>query len=230
MLSLLFPAKTPAQLSRPSTGRILTLLLVWVFSSGVHAASDSGASLNLLLKAKLTDDWFLLSRSNIASRDRYKDWFFGYTGVSLGYQLDDRWSVRLGYRQAWIELDEWQVEQRPFAEAYFAKQIGDMRFSNRTRLEFRYFDYRDDELRLRNEITLQTPWKLTSLELQPYLEEEIFIGDNINQVETNWLTGGLAWRPQKGLKLKAGYRWNRFRVGDDWRDRDVLVLGLNLYF
>ena len=32
------------------------------------------------------------------------------------------------------------------------------------------------------------------------------------------------------IKLKVGYRWNRFRVGDDWRDRDTLVTGINLFF
>jgi hypothetical protein len=35
-----------------------------------HAAErDSGASLNLLLQAPISDNWFLISRSNLASRN-----------------------------------------------------------------------------------------------------------------------------------------------------------------
>ena len=33
-----------------------------------------------------------------------------------------------------------------------------------------------------------------------------------------------------GVKLKLGYRWNRFRAGDDWANRNVLVTGVNVFF
>jgi hypothetical protein len=67
-------------------------------------------------------------------------------------------------------------------------------------------------------------------ELRLYAEEEFFYGLNDGRFEANWLGAGLAWRPADGVKLKLGYRWNRFRVGDEWRDRDVLVTGINLFF
>jgi hypothetical protein len=203
-------------------------MLAW---SAAAAERDFGSSLNLLLKADITDDWFVISRSNLASRDDNKDWFFGYTGAAIGYQFDERWSVRAGYRHAWIRpQDDWLEEDRPFVEAYFADRFGGYRVTNRARVEFRFFDYRDDDIRLRNEITVEAPWSLTGLGLRPYLEEEVFYSTNDGRVEANWLGGGLAWRPAKGTKAKLGYRWNRFRVGDEWRDRDVLVAGLNLFF
>ena len=66
--------------------------------------------------------------------------------------------------------------------------------------------------------------------MQPYAEEEFFYRTNDDRFEANWLGAGLAWRPAEGIKLKVGYRWNRFRIGDDWRDRDTLVNGINLFF
>jgi opacity protein-like surface antigen len=208
-------------------GLVLTLLFA---APAALAERDSGSSLNLLLKADLNDDWFVISRSNLASRNDHDEFFFGYTGASLGYQINDQWSLRAGYRHAWIKLGDWLEEDRPFAEAYFSGRLGDYRVTNRARVEFRLFDYRENDVRLRNEITVEAPWSLTALELRPYLEEEAFYSTDAGQFEANWLGGGLAWRPAKGVKLKAGYRWNRFRVGDDWRDRDVLVLGLNVFY
>lgn len=210
------------------TGCIMTILL-WNTNSPA-APTDSGSSLNLLVKVDLDDDWFLISRSNLASRNDHDEWFFGYTGAALGYQLSDRWSIRAGYRHAWIRLDDWLDEDRPFVETYFADTVEGFRVTNRSRIEFRFFDYREDDIRLRNEITLEAPWLLDSRGLRPYLEDEVFFGTNAGEFEANWLGGGLTWRPEKGVKLKAGYRWNRFRVADEWRDRNVFVLGLNMFF
>jgi opacity protein-like surface antigen len=194
-------------------------------------AQDSGGSYNLLLKAPLTDDWFVISRSNLASRNDFADAFLVYTGVSFGYQMSSRFSLRLGYRRAWFRFaEDWQPENRLMLEGYFADRIDGFRLSNRLRAEFRYFDWRDDDIRLRNEITLEAPWKLTPLALKPYLEEEVFFSTDAGRFEANWLGGGLAWRPADGVKLKLGYRWNYFRVGDEWNDRNVLVTGVNLFF
>ncbi len=217
-------------------GHFLILILAVLISPHTFSADsrDSGMSWNLLLKSKINDDWFLLSRSNLASRDDNNDYFFGYTGASIGYQLDETWSVRLGYRYAAIKpQNKWLNEDRPFVEAYASKKIdnlNDARFTSRSRVEWRIFDYRDNDIRLRQEFTLEAPLQLTDLKLNPYLEEELFYSTEKQQLEANWLGGGLAWRPAKGVKLKMGYRWNHFRLGDNWRDRDVLVLGLNLFY
>jgi opacity protein-like surface antigen len=199
--------------------------------SAVYAQQDAGGSYNLLLKANLSDDWFLISRSNVASRNNFGDAFLAYTGAGLGYQLTRTFSTRIGYRRAWFRFaEDWQPENRGYLEGYFADSFNGFRVTNRARAEFRYFDWRDDDIRLRNEITIEAPWPLTPLKLKPYLEEEVFYSTNAGRFEANWLGGGLAWRPAKGVKLKLGYRWNRFRAGDDWANRNVLVTGVNIFF
>ncbi len=202
-----------------------------LLSLGARAAQDAGGSYNLLLKHSLNDEWFLISRSNLASRNNFGDPFIAYTGIGFGWQLNPVVSLRAGYRRAWFRFtDDWQPENRPYLETYLADRINGFRLSNRFRVEFRYFDWRDDDVRLRNEIVVEAPWSLTPLKLKPYLEEEVFYSTNDGRFEANWLGGGLAWRPAKGVKLKLGYRWNRFRAGDDWANRNVLVTGINLFF
>ena len=207
------------------------LLLALSTASGVRAERDSGASHNLLLKAPIAGDWFVISRSNLASRNDFDDRFLGFTGAGLGYQLTPAWSARAGYRHVWFRpQDRWLEEDRLYAELYFADRVGPGRLSSRSRLEFREFDYRDDDVRFRNEFVFEAAGSIAGTGLRPYIEEEFFYSTNNDRFEANWLGAGLAWRPADGVKLKIGYRWNRFRAGEKWRDRDVLVTGINVLF
>jgi hypothetical protein len=215
----------------------LTGKLIWIavcltlFATDLRAERDAGGSHNLLLKAPINEDWFFISRSNLATRDDFSQLFLGFTGGGLGYQLTDNWSIRAGYRHVWFRpQNEWLEEDRVFFEAFYADNFEAFRLTSRSRFEYRTFDYREDYWRFRNEFVLESATPFGNTDIRPYLEEEFFHNTRENHFEANWLGMGLAWRPRDGLKLKVGYRWNYFRAGDDWRSRDVLVTGINLFF
>jgi len=210
-------------------GVILPALLV---TARLAAADrDSGASHNLLIKAPISDDWFVISRSNLAYRKDFDDLFLGFTGGGLGFQWTDEWSLRAGYRHVWFKpQDEWLEEDRLYAEAFYANRFASVRFTSRSRFEFRFFDYRENDVRIRNEFVVESSKPIPGTALRPYAEEEFFYSLGDDRFEANWLGAGLAWRPADGVKHKVSYRWNRFRVGDSWRDRDTLVSGINLFF
>ena len=101
-----------------------------------------------------------------------------------------RLSLRFGSRRARIRFGEaWQPKHRGMLER---DTIEGFRLSDRLRVEGRYFDWRDDDIRLRNEITVEAPWKLMPLALKPYLEEKIFYSTNAGRFEANWRGGELA--------------------------------------
>lgn len=209
----------------------ITLLTLLPALTPAWAERDSGASHNLLLKGALNEDWFVISRSNVATRNDFGQDFLAFTGAGIGYALTDNWSLRAGYRHVWFRpVRDWLEEDRFYAEGYFARRFAPLRFTSRSRLEFRFYDYQDDELRFRNEFVVEARSPLPGTPLRPYIEEEFFVGGDDGRVEANWLGVGLAWRPMDGVKIKVGYRWNHFRVGNNWRDRDVLVTGVNLFF
>lgn len=212
-----------------------TFILGFLFCSNmatVHAAEDDwGVSYNLLIKQNLSDQWFLLSRSNLATRRNNEQFFLGYTGFSLGYQINKQWSARLGYRHARFRIGKnLRSENRPMAELYYAKRLKGWRFTSRSRTEFRYLDWRDDDIRFRQEFTATSPIELTALKMNPFIQEEIFYSTQNNWVEANWLTLGLSFFPKKGMKAKVGYRHNRLRLQGNFKTRHTLVLGLNLFF
>lgn len=214
-------------MARVAMVTVLALLLLPI----AQAERDAGASHNLLLKAPVGEQWFVISRSNLATRNDFDERFLGFAGAGLGYQLTPAWSLRAGYRHVWFRpQNSWLEEDRLYTELFFADQMRLGRFSSRSRLEFRYFDYREDDVRFRNEFVVESAQPLGDTSLRPYLEEEFFYSTDTARFEANWLGAGLAWRPAEGVKLKIGYRWNRFRVGDAWRDRDVLVTAINLFF
>jgi len=128
--------------------RGLSLLSLLCLAPQIYAEQDAGASHNLLLKADLPGAWFLISRSNVASRDNFGDQFLGYAGAGFGYQLKPSFSLRIGYRRAWFRFtDDWQPEDRGYLEGYFADQLNGFRVTDRLRAEFRSFGWRDDDLR-----------------------------------------------------------------------------------
>jgi len=207
------------------------LPVFFLFAPAATAERDSGASHNLLVKAPIKDDWFVISRSNLAYRNDFDDLFLGFTGGGFGFQWTDEWSFRAGYRHVWLKLqDDWLEEDRLYAEAFYANRFDSVRFTSRSRFEFRFFDHRDNDVRFRNEFVVESSKPIPGTALRPYAEEEFFYSTNDGRFEANWLGAGLAWRPADGIKLKVGYRWNRFRAGDRWRDRDTLVTGVNLFF
>ena len=207
------------------------MLGLFLWAPVAEADRDSGASHNLLIKMPIGEDWFLISRSNLAYRNDFDDLFLGFTGFGLGFQWTDEWSLRTGYRHVWFKpQDEWLEEDRLYIEAFYANRFERARFTSRTRFEFRFFDHRENDVRFRNEFVIESNKPIPGTSLRPYAEEEFFYSIKEDRFEANWLGAGLAWRPASGVKLKVGYRWNRFRVGDDWRDRDTLVTGVNLFF
>ena len=114
-------------------------------------------------------------------------------------------------------------------EAYYGSMHAGWRLTSRSRIEFRQPDWREDDVRLRQEFTATTPFKLTLLEMQPFVENEIFYSTRNDWVEANWTTAGLSFFPIDNTKIKAGYRHNRIRIEGDFITRHTLVIGVNIF-
>jgi hypothetical protein len=211
---------------------LLTAFLCLISAAAIGAEGDWGYAHNFYIKKSLSERWSVLSRSQFALRDDMSDLFFGFADVGLGYGFYPGWRFDAVYRLAWLQpAEDWLEERRPLVNLNWFGSLGDTRVSNRSRLEFRFYDYdKDDDIRFRNETRVEFPWAVLPFEIRPYFEEEFFYGRNSGEIEMNWLTGGLYYKPSKKVKLKVGYRWIAIRVREQWENRNQLVTGLNLFF
>ena len=195
-------------------------------------AAETGSSHNLFVLDKLDKDSAMVYRANLVTREGFKDAFFGYVDANYRHRVSGPWWVEAGYRHAFLQLgDHFREEYRPMLSLYWIGKLWDGNFSNRHRLEFRYFegDARD-RLRYRNESVWRSNNTITGYQLRPFVEEEFFYDITGHQLNTNWLTFGVSKSFGKGKKWKLGYRLqSQKNFNGDWEDRHMLVTGLSFF-
>lgn len=208
------------------------LLSALCLNSTAVQAADTGTSHNLFLLDRIDSDKLLVARANLVTRDGTSDTFFGYLDANIRWTLDGPWSLEAGYRHAMLELPSgWREEYRPMFALYWQGKIAEGRFSNRNRLELRYFEGNaQDRVRYRNESVWRASYQLGSLALSPYIEEELFYDLTDSVLNGNWLTVGFSKRWTKHIRWKLGYRLQSQKFNADWQHRHVLVTGLSFFY
>jgi len=207
----------------------LALLVSLSLSSPLTA--DTGSSHNLFVLNKLDKDSALVYRANLVTRDGFKDVFFGYVDANYRKKLTGPWSVEAGYRHAFLKLgDHWREEYRPMLSLYWRDTLWQGKFSNRHRLEFRYFEGdAENRLRYRNESVWTSHKTITDFHLTPYIEEEFFYDITGHELNANWVTVGVSKFWEKGKKWKLGYRLQSQKFNGQWDNRHMLVTGISLF-
>lgn len=194
-------------------------------------AADTGSSHNLFILHQLDDRSSFVGRANLVTRDGFSDLFFGYVDGNYRYTLAGPWAVEAGYRHAFLELgNHWRQEYRPMLALYWIGQLGQGHFSNRNRIEWRYFEGNaKDRVRYRNESVWRSQHTVTGYELTPFVEEEFFYDLTDSVLNENWLTFGISKNWTKGVKWKLGYRLQSQKFSGEWEHRHVLVTGLSFF-
>lgn len=209
---------------------LFIILTVTILSSTVRAA-ETGSSHNLFYLNKLNDNSFFVGRANLATRDGFSDTFFGYVDANYRYALTGPWTVEVGYRHAFLELgNQWREEYRPMLSLYWRGKLAGGKFSNRHRIEWRYFEGNaQDRVRYRNESVWTSLHTITDYQLTPFIEEEFFYDITNSELNTNWLTFGISKFWSKGMKWKLGYRLQSLKFNGEWENRHTLVTGISIF-
>jgi hypothetical protein len=199
-------------------------------------AVETGTSHNLFYLNKLNDDGFFVGRANLVTRDGFSDTFFGYVDANYRHKLNDPWAIEVGYRHAYLKLDSgWREEYRPMFGLIWRGKLAGGNFSNRHRIELRYFEGNaKDRVRYRNESVWRSNSTITDHMLTPFIEEEFFYDITDNDLNINWLTFGISknWsKTEKGsVRWKLGYRLqSQKNTSGDWEHRHLLVTGISIF-
>ncbi len=161
------------------------------------------------------------------------EFYYQHYDAGLIYAINKSWSIGGGYRQIYSRTASapWLSEADPYAFfTYFLDFLG-FKFDDRSRFEYQYFRNKEDTGRYRNKLTIKPSWKLTKLEIQPFVSNEVFImmgnGLGFNQ---NRLTGGFSFSPLKNLKAELYYMLLSSKTQSSWKDYNVLSTKLKLSF
>lgn len=198
-------------------------------------ASDTGSSHNLFYLNKLNNDAFFIGRANLVTRDGFSNLFFGYVDANYRHSVTGPWSIEAGYRHAFLELgNQWREEYRPMLSVYWRGKLGEGKFSNRHRIEWRFFEgSARNRVRYRNESVWTATNSFSYFKLTPFIEEEFFYDITNSELNINWLTFGISkfWTRNKqgGIKWKLGYRLQSQKFNHEWEHRHVLVTGISIF-
>lgn len=187
------------------------------------------------------EEWKINDSSRIALEEEFR--FaddaneFYYHHYDAGYSRDVNKNLTLGfnYRQVYEKKQahgKFKQENRPHINAILKCELFGFSLDDRNRLEYRHFNYQTDSFRYRNKFTVKFPWKLTKLEIQPYLADEIFLNLNGIDFNRNRFFSGIGFTIFKNLRGEIYYMLQRSKSSGTcvWSDTNVLGTKFKLVF
>lgn len=164
--------------------------------------------------------------------DNANEFYYHHYDVGFFYNLEKHFNIGGGYRHIYeLKKGKFKLECEPYVTATLLWSLEGFKFEDRSRMEYRYFDYQADSWRYRNKITAKLPWKFTGLGLQPFISDEIFIGfGGTNQFNQNRAFSGLGMNLPKNMKAEVYYMLQSAKSSGRWVDTNVLGIKLKAAF
>ncbi len=147
---------------------------------------------------------------------------FAYSGLADWLVLS--WNFK--YAEGNPTGDNWIREYRPHFNVTIKDKIGNIPWSNRTRIEYRYFDEKKDYWRLRNKLLLDMPFKIPVLNATPYVGDEVLFNLSENGFNQNRLYTGLKFNISKNIKANLYYYWLKIQRTGRWDEASVIGASL----
>lgn len=150
-------------------------------------------------------------------------------GVSLKAK---KWlSISVNYKRAEEKANaDWEIENRPYINATIFWKMGRLSLSERARLEYRIQEQADPMWRYRNKIRVGLPFQDTSINLEPYLSDEIFVIFNKIAIEEHRILAGVAARLHNHIKVELYYMLKSENENYKWSDTTVMGVNILLAF
>lgn len=163
--------------------------------------------------------------------DNANDFYYHHYDLGFVHDLSKYLNLGFGYRQVYEKKSgEFKEENEPYGMATLFWELSGLKFASRSRLEYRHFDYQADTWRYRNKFDLRLPWKLTKVEIQPFLSDEILLdlrGVNLNE---NRFYSGLGFSLTKDIKGEIYYLLRSLKNSGTWTDANVLGTKFRILF
>lgn len=181
---------------------------------------------------KINDYWKFNIEEEFRFGDNARDFYYQHSDIGLSYSGLAEWlDVSANYRAVLEEKSgDWAWENRPHLNAALKIEWNNMKLSNRSRLEFRIFQEKEDKLRYRNKTTIKFPVKWTRFKLQPYLADEIFIDFESAEMTRNRVYAGFGGKYSENISGSLYYILQSSKSSGTWKDTNVLGTKIKVSF
>ena len=209
-----------------------------------------GFVLMLMLKAYAYDDgdfqvWnteaqeFKVNNdSKIAFEEEFRwgddadEFYYHHYDAGFFYSIKKYLNIGCGYRHVYeLKRGKFKPEKEPYLTAALSWDLEGFKIEDRSRMEYRYFDYQADSWRYRNRFTVKLPWKFIRMEIQPYVSDEVFVGfGGANQLNQNRLYSGIGINICKNVKGELYYMLQESKSAGKWVDANILGTKIKIAF
>lgn len=162
-----------------------------------------------------------------------REFYYQHYEAGFFYDLFKCLNIGGGYRQVYdLIAGKFKSGNEPFVSATLLLDREGFNFEDRSRMEYRNFDYKHDSWRYRNKATLRFPWKFTKMEIRPYLSDEIFVvfGGVPSDLNQNRFCLGLSMNFTKNLKAEIYYMLHNTKSSKKWTYSNVLGTKFKIAF
>ena len=176
----------------------------------------------------LNKDWEFTFEEELRFQDEGSRLYYHHSELGFVYTGYADWvEFGLNYRQVTSRNsnDDWVMENRPHLNVTLMTKLAGLNLEDRSRFEFRDRNEKDDIWRYRNKLTVEFP-KLTTLQLQPFIADEVFINFDREGYNNNRLYAGSSIMLTKTIEADIFYMWQSSR--SDGGRKDINVLGFKL--
>jgi len=205
--------------------KILVLILGLITANLVYAYDDGDFQVwhTDVQEIKINKEFKLAFEEEFRWGDNANDFYYHHYDAAFIYGVNKYFDVGLGYRQIYEKKKgKFQEENQPNIIAAVKWELLGYKLEDRSRLEYRHFDYQTDSWQYRNKFTMKLPWKFTRIEIQPYLADEVFLNFDGTAFTKNRFFSGLGLNLTKNLKAEIYYLLQSSKSAHKCTDANVL--------
>lgn len=163
--------------------------------------------------------------------DNAGELYYHHYEPGLTYKVNSHLDLALKYRQIYDKKNsKFKQENQPNLNATLKWDFLGCSMDDRSRLEYRHFNYQPDSWLYRNKFTVRLPWKFTKFGIQPYLSDEIFVNFYNTAFTRNRFYAGFSFNLIKNLKAEIYYLLQSTKSSYAWTDANVFGTSLKISF
>ncbi|MFQ5870283.1 MAG: DUF2490 domain-containing protein [Candidatus Zixiibacteriota bacterium] len=183
------------------------------------------------VEGSITDDLKAKMEVEFRFGDNMGELYYQHSELALSHRCTGWLTFTVNYRQIYEKKGEvWKQENRPHLNAILRWSWSGFGLEDRSRLEYRVREGKDDALRCRNRLALKLPLNWGNFNVQPYIADEIFLDFEKGELNRNRLYLGANGNLGKGLKAETYYLWQTSKSEDRWGDYNIIGTKLKAAF